>query len=155
MVELDLADIGESIAAALRADERFAAPDAVRRGRFALPPTIPFACVTAPALSSEQGPVMGSYTRTVVYDVLTWDAAPSNDSDSAVAAVERLADAVHLAIEVERTRSASPLYSVPELRVRTAALVGGEVNIPGGRVFCLSTVELRYRRRSGLLGVST
>lgn len=151
MAEVDLPDIGVGLVDALRADSRFQEPGRVQRGRFAIPPVRPFACVSVPGMQSEQGPTMGKYTRTLVYDIMAWDCPPTVTTHDASVAAEALAHAVHSALETARLSPASPLYRLREFSVRTATLIGGEAHIPAGEVFAICVVECKFVRRTGLV----
>lgn len=154
MSEVDQGMVSAAIRGALEAMDGFAG--SVARGRFSDPPggSLPFAALSPPGVSSTQGPVLGRYTRTVVYDLQVWAAAQSADSDVQVDEAEALLDAVLTALERERLNPTSELYRLPEFGTRAQPLVAGLDPLPANTIAVFLTIELSYQRAVGLRGAS-
>lgn len=154
--DIDQAQISAAIVAALRASPSFGASGAVQRGRFEKPPanTLPFAGLSPPGIVSTQGEEIGSYERTVVYDLQVWGPTRDPSPDVQVTEAEALLDEVLQAIEQDRQSPASALYGVATLDIRSTVVWGGTEGMQANTIGCFLVIELSYPRRTGLQGVS-
>ncbi len=122
----------------------------VARGRYSLPPQMPFCAVSGPDVRSEQGPVLGEYTRTVVVDVQCWVPVSMATLDARVRAAEIALDLLVDALDAARDSSASALF-----RPRTWVVSGGIADAdgdpqPADGTLILLQLELTYATRNGL-----
>ncbi len=152
--DVDQLAMSESIMQALGASPTWSAAGATGRGRYQTPPRMPFVALSPPGISSEQGPVMGQYTRHVVYDVQAWAQASSLDQNEQVVQAEELLDELLTALEQQRKNTSAELYRAIEFVVRTTVLLSGLEPLPTNSVGVFATIELTYRRVSGLRGAS-
>lgn len=154
MSDVSQPSISAALVAALRSSPSFRAVGAVRRGRWQSPPMLPFAALSPPGVTTAQGPVMGRYTRTVVYDLQAWVASPSVDVDAQTDAAEALADELLTTLEEERLAHSSELYRLSEFSVRAVTLLAGAETLPVNACGAFFVIELQYQRRTGLSGAS-
>lgn len=117
------------------------------------PPVYPYAGVAVPQLTSEEGPTMGRYRRTAVYQIRAWGQSPDVDPESLASAAEVLADRIHNTLERARLNAASTLYAIPSFVLRTTLLVGGEGHLPA-TVQVGASLTMSWERRTGLTGPS-
>lgn len=154
--EVDQGRVTQALLTALRSVERFEAEGAVVLGRYSEPPDnrLPFAALSPPGITSAQGPVLGSYLRTVVYDVEVWDSVESSDASDQVTEAEDLLSDILEALERERANPASELYRLPTFATRAAPLIAAIDPLPANTVAVFLAIELTYRRARGLKGAS-
>lgn len=125
----------------------------VGRGRHGVvPPRIPWLEVSAPGIRSEQGPTMGQYTRTLVYEVQAWAQVDTGGLTERTETSERLADALLDALERERLTPASPLYSLNTFEASSVSLDAAADPVPTQAAYAMVVLEVTYRRRTGLAG---
>lgn len=117
------------------------------------PPVYPYAGVAVPQLSSEEGPTMGRYMRTAVYQIRAWGQTSDLDPESLAIAAETLADRLHNSLERARLNTQSKLYAIPSFALRSALLIGGEGNLPS-TVQVGAVLTMSWERRTGLTGPS-
>lgn len=89
--------------------------DRVQRGRYTVPPTIPFAAVSSTVGRSRRSDVVTSWTTSATIDVVAWVAARSVALDSRVVEAEDLLDALLRALQTAATTIGNALRSVPDI----------------------------------------
>lgn len=126
----------------------------VLSGRYSQPPggRLPFACVASPSVESVQGPVLRSWERRCVVDVLAWAACTKADTVTRVVESENFASLLMKALEVAFTTPGNTLGKLREFRVRSVVLDADLDPVPPGGLAILLVVEFAYHRDATGLG---
>lgn len=151
---LDLSAIlTELVAAVAELADFSAVDDSVVAGWYEGPPgNAPFACVSAPEVSSSNDGRAELWARVSVFRVRAWRSFPAETQAARTVAALELADDVLMAIE-DRYATSESLCQADDVVVRVAS--PGEVVADAAPDFVFSefSVEVRYRRITGRGGV--
>lgn len=150
-----LSELMAAIKVAINADlgvYDLSATGAVLRGTYDLPPggRLPFACIATPAITSRQGPPMGSYERRASVDVIAWAAGTTDDLDSRTIATEAFASELMAAIENAVGTPGNALYDTHEFVVETTLLPGAADVLQTDPLIVVLTLSFAWTRDVGV-----
>lgn len=94
----------------------------VGRGRYTIPPRLPFAALAGLVGRTRPADVFGSWATTIVLDLIVWAPARTVGMDTRVVEAEDLLSAVQAALHVAQTTVGNALRSVPDLAADLVAI---------------------------------